>query len=81
MTPIVLDAFSDICASGVCIVILIIIAIVVFLGIILWRFSGKKRVEIHTIEKPTKSGRFCPRCGREIPFDAVFCPYCQYDFK
>ena len=24
------------------------------------------------------SGRRCPKCGREIPFDAVVCPYCQY---
>jgi hypothetical protein len=20
--------------------------------------------------------RFCPRCGRQIPFDALVCPYC-----
>jgi hypothetical protein len=25
--------------------------------------------------------RNCPKCGREIPFDAIVCPYCQYDFK
>jgi predicted amidophosphoribosyltransferase len=23
----------------------------------------------------------CSNCGREIPFDAVVCPYCKYDFK
>ena len=23
----------------------------------------------------------CSNCGREIPFDAIVCPYCQYDFK
>jgi hypothetical protein len=22
--------------------------------------------------------RRCPKCGREIPFDAKVCPYCQY---
>ena len=25
---------------------------------------------------PTSSTRFCPNCGRSIPFDASICPYC-----
>jgi len=25
--------------------------------------------------------RFCPNCGREIPFDAKICPYCGNDFQ
>jgi len=32
-------------------------------------------------QKQISSTRRCPKCGREIPFDAVVCPYCQYDFK
>lgn len=24
--------------------------------------------------------RMCPKCGRQIPFDANLCPYCGYDF-
>jgi len=25
--------------------------------------------------------RFCVSCGRSIPFDAVICPYCRYDYE
>ena len=25
--------------------------------------------------------RFCVNCGRNIPFDAVICPYCKYDYE
>jgi ribosomal protein S27AE len=31
-------------------------------------------------EKVDNKDRYCPRCGRSIPFDAVVCPYCKYDF-
>jgi RNA polymerase subunit RPABC4/transcription elongation factor Spt4 len=31
-------------------------------------------------EKPP-SGRFCPSCGRSIPFDARICPYCGKNFE
>ncbi|HYY48350.1 MAG TPA: zinc ribbon domain-containing protein, partial [Thermoplasmata archaeon] len=24
--------------------------------------------------------RFCPQCGRQIPFDAALCPYCGNRF-
>lgn len=27
------------------------------------------------------SKRFCPKCGRQIPFDSIICSYCKYDFK
>jgi hypothetical protein len=27
------------------------------------------------------SGRFCPSCGRSIPFDANFCPFCERKFE
>lgn len=26
------------------------------------------------------TGRFCPICGRNIPFNATFCPYCGKRF-
>lgn len=32
-------------------------------------------------EQETVSDRKCPKCRRDIPFNAVVCPYCQYDFK
>ncbi len=25
--------------------------------------------------------RFCVACGRNIPFDAVICPYCRHDYE
>ncbi|UCE36085.1 MAG: hypothetical protein JSW00_11055 [Thermoplasmata archaeon] len=25
--------------------------------------------------------RFCVSCGRNIPFDAVICPYCRHDYE
>lgn len=25
--------------------------------------------------------RYCPSCGRSIPFDALVCPYCKKDFE
>jgi hypothetical protein len=31
--------------------------------------------------QPIEPGRSCPQCGREIPFHAIICPYCTYDFK
>ena len=30
---------------------------------------------------PLKNERFCPTCGRHIPFDAIACPYCKKNFK
>jgi len=29
---------------------------------------------------PQNPQRFCPKCGRQIPFDAVICPYCGHKF-
>ena len=31
--------------------------------------------------KVTEKDRYCPKCGREIPFDAKICPYCKKDFE
>lgn len=82
MEPIVLDILADACASSICIIVVAIIAFIIFICIILWRFSGRKRVEYHTttIEKSSKSERYCPQCGRGIPFDAQLCPYCGRRF-
>jgi len=29
----------------------------------------------------SKAGRYCPKCGRKIPFDAYICPYCGVNFE
>jgi len=82
MIPTVFDIFSDMCASSVCLVVVVIIAFIVFICAVLWRASGRKKVEVHTttVEKSGRSGRYCPKCGREIPFDSKICPYCKKDF-
>lgn len=28
-----------------------------------------------------QGARYCPNCGREIPFDARICPYCGRNFE
>jgi hypothetical protein len=38
----------------------------------------KKTVE--TIIKEPEKKRYCPNCGRDIPFDANICPYCGKKF-
>jgi hypothetical protein len=42
-------------------------------------FLTQKQTKVEVVESVSK--RFCPKCGREIPFDSIVCPYCQYDFK
>jgi uncharacterized membrane protein len=44
---------------------------------------GFFRIQKQNNEKVAESviKRFCPKCGREIPFDSIVCPYCQHDFK
>jgi preprotein translocase subunit Sec61beta len=48
-----------------------IIAIVVFFALTFRRHGG--------IFLPKT--RFCVSCGRGIPFDAVICPFCRYDYE
>jgi uncharacterized membrane protein YvbJ len=47
-----------------------VLAVIVF-GLIV--FSGKQDKFFRL--------RFCVSCGRSIPFDAVICPYCRYDYE
>ena len=56
----------------------------VFISIILvlagifdyYRADKKEKQDI----QPPKQDRYCPSCGRSIPFDAKRCPYCSKDF-
>jgi hypothetical protein len=31
--------------------------------------------------KESEKKRYCPNCGRQIPFDALVCPYCAKKFE
>ena len=66
-----------------CIILLLPIAFIIFLCVILWRASGRKKVEYHTttVKESGSSDRRCPACGRVIPFDAKSCPYCSKKFE
>lgn len=66
-----------------CLAIIFVIVVVILIIAILWRATGNKRVEVHTttVEKSSKSDRYCPDCGRGIPFDAKTCPYCSKKFE
>jgi hypothetical protein len=58
---------------------LIIIIILGLLGIVIWLLvrppikKESKKVEANS--------RRCPNCGRIIPFDAKYCPYCNKKFE
>jgi hypothetical protein len=31
--------------------------------------------------KRSERNRMCVKCGREIPFESVICPYCRHDYE
>lgn len=58
---------------------LIIVILLGLIGIIIWlivRPPIKSRSE-----KVEDDSRRCPNCGRIIPFDAKYCPYCNKKFE
>jgi hypothetical protein len=58
---------------------LIIVILLGLIGIIIWlivRPPIKSRSE-----KVEDERRRCPNCGRIIPFDAKYCPYCNKKFE
>jgi membrane protease YdiL (CAAX protease family) len=58
---------------------LIIVILLGLIGIIIWLIV---RPPIKREEKKVEDDRRrCPNCGRIIPFDAKFCPYCNKKFE
>ncbi len=54
----------------------------VLIGIILMIIGLIFPAEVKTMQFPPSSPpRFCTDCGRSIPFDARFCPYCDKNFE
>ena len=63
-----------------CILALLIYLISLIIGVIVI-YKGRETTSQASAQTSSKPMRHCPKCGRQIPFDAVICPYCQYDFK
>lgn len=68
--------------SGCLLVFVIgLIAFIIGIMVILKGREMQPQLQSQPSTLPTKPIRYCPKCGREIPFDAKFCAYCGYDFK
>lgn len=52
--------------------------VLLFSGAAIAEVYGKKEKE--NLIPNTKRDRYCPECGRAIPFDANVCPYCGKKF-
>ena len=44
-------------------------------------YSSKKDSERKRLMETQGRDRYCPECGREIPWDANVCPYCEMKFS
>jgi hypothetical protein len=53
--------------AALSILLLFVSVALVLIGLVM---NGKE-------QKKIPSTRLCPTCGREIPFDAIVCPFCQ----
>ena len=58
---------------------LIIVIILGLIGILIWLLVRPPIMRDE--EKMEDDRRRCPNCGRIIPFDAKFCPYCNKKFE
>ena len=80
-----MDPFTDALTTSSCLCgILIIAGIIIFILIVAWLIGGgRKKTEIHYIQQQPQQDtaiRYCPNCGRGIPFDVKICPYCEKRF-
>jgi hypothetical protein len=49
----------------------VLLATLIYIALTFTGFRGKFLIRL----------RFCVNCGRSIPFDAIICPYCRYDYR
>ncbi|MEF8849124.1 MAG: zinc ribbon domain-containing protein [Candidatus Thermoplasmatota archaeon] len=71
---------------------LFLIGFIIFIAGFFIKESKKNDTQVYNITQQTSSypssvdsnknsGRYCPNCGRSIPFEAALCPYCGLKFK
>jgi len=66
----------------ICGIIIFIVLIFVVLAILGTNKNTRKMVEAQSRTPQSKlSDRYCPGCGRGIPFDSNSCPYCGKKFN
>jgi len=56
--------------------IVLLVLFLIFIGAILIGLDSA----ISEPGRRNKRNRYCPGCGREIPWDVVSCPYCGWKF-
>jgi len=67
--------------SSVCFVSSVIGILMILVGGFYARTSYQRvATKIEIVDHKQKSDRYCPDCGRAIPFDANICPYCGKKF-
>lgn len=65
----------------ICCGIIILIVLIFIILAILGTSKNTKKMAEQMESQSKKSDRYCPACGRGIPFDAKRCPYCKKDFE
>ena len=61
--------------------LLLIGFILLILGLALPSSDSKNVIHTPVQQPVVQSNRYCPGCGRNIPFDANICPYCGKNFR
>ena len=87
----VLASSTDLLMTGPCCVLMIIIFVILFIIGLIFDFFGyiinsildkreDKKINsmIHTAKQ---LGKYCPKCGRNIPKDSRWCPYCFFRIR
>lgn len=63
-----------------CGIVIFIVLIFIILAII-GTSSNTKKMAKNMESQSDRYDRYCPGCGRDIPFDAKRCPYCSKNFE
>ncbi|MCF2136206.1 MAG: zinc ribbon domain-containing protein [Candidatus Thorarchaeota archaeon] len=58
----------------IAITFVIMVSIPLVIVFLVWPLT--KMASARSYSEPTRLGAICPVCGRPVPIDAVYCPYC-----